>query len=51
MKKIIVIALLLLVIATGIAYAYCQTDYTCVGDCTRQGYMWGYCKKICSWCN
>lgn len=26
-----------------------MTDYNCVQDCIDQGYMYGYCTKICSY--
>jgi hypothetical protein len=24
-------------------------DYTCMNDCMKKGYMYGYCQKICSY--
>lgn len=52
MKKLL-LALLLVMVMTTMAYAYrfCNTDWRCVNDCIDQGYQWGYCKKICSWCD
>lgn len=51
MKKVIVLGVILLSLVIVVkVYAWCQTDYTCVNDCVRQGYMWGYCRSICSWC-
>jgi len=51
MFKILIVLLVLLAILSGIAYAWCMTDWTCVSDCTQQGYQWGLCKKICTWCD
>ena len=45
------IAIILVLTILSVAYAWCQTDWRCVNDCTRQGYQWGLCKSICSWCN
>ncbi|MEA2036160.1 MAG: hypothetical protein U9O94_01525 [Nanoarchaeota archaeon] len=44
--KNIIIAVLLLTITT---IAYAGTDYTCLNNCTNQGYMYSYCKSRCSY--
>ena len=49
MNRIDKIAISLIVISVSIAY-FCQTDWLCVTNCTSQGYLWGYCKSICTWC-
>ena len=49
MKSLISLIVLVLLLA-GTAYAYCQTDYQCMNNCTAKGYQWGYCKSMCSWC-
>jgi len=49
MKKLILALTLLSIIAVS-AYAYCQTEWNCVNDCTRRGYMWSFCKSACTWC-
>jgi hypothetical protein len=52
MKKFI----LALVVATALVitivkvYAYCSTDFKCMNDCLSRGYLYGYCKNACSWC-
>jgi len=42
----IAITLTLLAIATA---ANAGTDYQCVNDCTRKGYMYQYCQSLCSY--
>lgn len=46
MKKLIIIAITLMTIA---ATAYAFTDFKCMNDCQRKGYMYGYCLKVCSY--
>jgi len=48
--KAIIIAILIVIGLTGYI-AWKQIDYTCLGDCLRKGYLYGYCKSICSWDN
>ena len=44
---IIFTVLLLMILFASIVFA--ATDYTCVTDCTNQGYMYGYCTRKCSY--
>lgn len=45
MKTLILLTILTLS-QLGISY---NTDWTCMSDCQSNGYMWGYCKKLCSY--
>lgn len=45
MKKIVLLCLFLLI--STISYA--ATDYSCVNDCTREGYLYSYCTNKCSY--
>lgn len=40
-----------LLIASISAYAFPQTDYQCVNNCTSQGYQYGLCLSRCTWDN
>lgn len=31
--------------------AFAATDFQCLNDCTRQGYMYGFCQSKCSYNN
>lgn len=45
MKKLIIIAILTIAFARE---AFAQTDYNCVNQCLREGYLYGYCNSICT---
>lgn len=50
MKKLIIVTAILLSLTTyAWAYCYTQTDWTCVNDCMRRGYILNLCKARCSW--
>lgn len=40
---------ILMFIVSFCAIVWGATDYTCVNDCTRQGYMYSYCVSKCSY--
>lgn len=42
---------LLLCVAPIKTYAFPQTDYQCVNNCTAQGNQYGLCKARCTWDN
>lgn len=46
MKKVLMALIALSVWWKG---ATSLVDYTCVSDCMKQGYQWGYCQRICSY--
>ena len=43
MKKLILAALLALMLVAS------ATDYQCMADCLDRGYMYDFCKRICSY--
>lgn len=49
------IIITLLALLSLVAYVYTSkpalaaTDFTCMSRCTAQGYMYGYCQKVCSY--
>ncbi len=47
MKKLIVIVVLLVMLAVGVAWAW--LDNSCVNDCMRRGYSYSYCLRPCSY--
>ena len=59
MKKAIIAILIILGLAIGLDLAVeaktekaediALTDWGCMSDCQRQGYMYGLCKRQCSW--
>ena len=49
MKKLILV--IVIILCAGSAWAYCQIEWKCFNECMSQGYMYGYCKAICTWCN
>lgn len=49
MKTIIAIMLLVSTLA-GIAYAFCNTDMSCVMSCISRGGDRNYCYEICTGC-
>ena len=46
MKKVLILFICLGVFAT---IAFASTDYSCMSDCSDQGYMYSFCKKKCSY--
>lgn len=44
MKTIVALTLLM-----ASQFALAGTDYKCMSDCSKAGYMYGYCKKACSY--
>lgn len=47
MKRLIILAVLLLVGLSGSSIAY--TDYKCLVDCVGRGMTMGYCQKLCEY--
>jgi hypothetical protein len=45
-KLTVLIAIISLAVA---ALAWAATDYNCMNDCLARGYLYGYCKRVCSY--
>ncbi len=49
LSKITIAVFAILLLST--AYAFQSTDYTCMNDCSSNGYMYQYCQSRCSYDN